>query len=141
MDEIGVRNWRKFTVLTDHSSLQWLLNFKEPESQLARWMETLSEYQFDIQHRPGKKHGNADGLSRQGPCRQCSRVDDEKLATDSKLPSKHKINLIQLQPKWTAVELSNAQRADPDLAPVINVLKSQRRPTHDEISAWSPVSR
>ena len=57
---------RKFTVRSDHSSLQWLLNFKEPESQLIWWMETLSEYQFDIQHRPGKKHSNADGLSRQG---------------------------------------------------------------------------
>ena len=127
---------RKFTVRTDHSSLQWLLNFKEPESQLARWMEMLSEYQFDIQHRPDKKHGNADGLSRQGPCRQCGRVDDENLASDSKLSPKHKINLVQLQPKWTAEELSNAQRADPDLAPVINALESQRRPTHDEISAW-----
>ena len=36
--------WRKFTVHTDLSSLQWLLNFKEPEGQLTRWMETLSEY-------------------------------------------------------------------------------------------------
>ena len=117
---------RKFTVRTDHSSIQWLLNFKEPEGQLARWMETLSEYQTDIQHRPGKKHGNADGLFRQGPCRQCGRVDDKNLAIDSKLPSKHKINLVQLQPKWTAEELCNAQRADLNLAPVINALESQR---------------
>lgn len=130
---------RKFTVRTDHSSLQWLLNFKEPEGQLARWMESLSEYQFDIQHRPGKKHGNADGLSRQGPCRQCGRIDGENLASDSKL--RHKVNLVQLQPKWTVEELSAAQRADPDLAPVITALESQRKPTQDEISTWSPASR
>ena len=104
-------------------------------------METLFEYQFDIQHRPGKKHGNADDLFRQGPCRQCGRIDDENLASYSQLPSKRKINLVQLQPKWTAKELNKAQRADPDLAPVIKVLESQRRPTHDEISARSPVSR
>ena len=72
-------------------------------------METLSEYQFNIQHWPDKKHGSANGLSRQGPCRQCGRVDAENFASDSKLPSRHKINLVQLLPKWTAEELSNAQ--------------------------------
>ena len=30
---------RTFTLRTDHSSLQWLQNFKEPEGQLARWLE------------------------------------------------------------------------------------------------------
>ena len=35
---------RRFTVRTYHSSLQWLLNFKEPEGQLGLWMDTLSEY-------------------------------------------------------------------------------------------------
>ena len=87
-------------------------------------METLSEYQFDIQHRPGKKHGNADGLSRQGPCRQCGLVDDNNCDSDNKLSSKRKINLVQLQPKWTTVELGEAQRADPDLALVIQALEN-----------------
>ena len=132
---------RRFTVRTDHSALQWLLNFKEPEGQLVRWMETLSEYQFDIQHRPGKKHGNADGLSRQSPCRQCNLVDDNNCDSDNKLSSKRKINLVQLQPKWTTVELSEAQRADPDLAFVIQALENQSRPSQEEISAGSPVAR
>ena len=35
---------RHFTIRTDHSSLQWLQNFKEPEGQLARWMEQLQEF-------------------------------------------------------------------------------------------------
>ena len=29
-----------------------------------RWLQTLANYQFTIQHRPGKKHANADALSR-----------------------------------------------------------------------------
>ena len=132
---------RKFTVRTDHSSLQWLLNFKEPEGQLTRCMETLSEYQFGIRHRPGKKHSNADGFSRQGPCRQFVCLDDDSLASDSRLPSKHKINLVQLQPKWTAEEFNKVQRTDSDIAPVIKALENQHRPTHEEISACSPVSR
>ena len=53
-----------FTVRTDHSSLTWLLRFKEPQGQLARWMEELSQYHMVVKHRAGAKHGNADALSR-----------------------------------------------------------------------------
>ena len=55
---------RQFQVRTDHNSLRWLLNFKEPDGQLARWLEELSQYDMVVSHRPGKKHENADALSR-----------------------------------------------------------------------------
>ena len=45
---------RRFLVLTDHSALQWLRNFKEPVGQMARWLERLAEYDFEIVHRAGK---------------------------------------------------------------------------------------
>ena len=60
---------KPFIVRTDHSSLRWMLNQKEPTDQLARWIQRLSTYQFTIEHRPGKKHGNADAMSRRdGKC-------------------------------------------------------------------------
>ena len=55
---------RQFTLRTDHNSLTWLTRFKLIEGQLARWLEELSQYNMVIVHRPGKKHTNADGLSR-----------------------------------------------------------------------------
>ena len=55
---------KKFLIRTDHSSLRWVTKCKTPEGQLARWLEVLSQYQFDIEYRPGRFHGNADGLSR-----------------------------------------------------------------------------
>ena len=66
-----------FTVRTDHGSLRWLLNFKNLEGQLARWNELLGTYNFDLLHRPGRLHGNADGLSRRpcGSCQYCQRVE------------------------------------------------------------------
>ncbi|CAC5414888.1 unnamed protein product [Mytilus coruscus] len=54
----------KFLLGTDHNSLRWLFNFKDPQGQLARWHKVLSQYNFDIQHRAGIKHNNADALSR-----------------------------------------------------------------------------
>ncbi|KRY19966.1 Retrovirus-related Pol polyprotein from transposon, partial [Trichinella britovi] len=38
---------RKFTVRTDHGSLTWLRNFKEPEGQVARWLQQLGEFDFE----------------------------------------------------------------------------------------------
>ncbi|GBM09386.1 Retrovirus-related Pol polyprotein from transposon 297 [Araneus ventricosus] len=32
-------NGQKFLLRTDHASLRWLLNFKEPEGQIARWIQ------------------------------------------------------------------------------------------------------
>lgn len=45
---------KEFVVRTDHSSLKWLFQFKNPEGQLARWLEILSANKFQIQHRPGE---------------------------------------------------------------------------------------
>ena len=67
---------QKVTIRTDHASLRWILNLKDPEGQLARWLEVITEYDFQVVHRPGVKHANADGLSRK-PCRQCGRGEEE----------------------------------------------------------------
>ena len=49
---------------TDHGSLRWIINVNDPWGQVARWLEALSQNSFDIQHRPGRGHQNADSLSR-----------------------------------------------------------------------------
>ena len=55
---------------------QLLKNFKDPCGQLARWLEQLQEFDFEIVHRSGIKHQNADALSRR-PCQQCQQSDNE----------------------------------------------------------------
>ena len=66
---------REFLLRTDHGSLRWLFNFREPEGQIARWLEILAPYKMKIEHRPGSKHRNADALSRR-PCNQCGIYKD-----------------------------------------------------------------
>ena len=70
---------RKFRIRTDHGALRWLMQFKHPEAQVARWIEVLDTYSFEIEYRPGRNHGNADALSRipcEGMnCVQCERME------------------------------------------------------------------
>ncbi|VDI32870.1 Hypothetical predicted protein [Mytilus galloprovincialis] len=55
---------RKCLLRTDHGSLRWIFAFKDPQGQLARWIESLSQCNFYIQHRPGTKHSKSDAMSR-----------------------------------------------------------------------------
>ena len=41
-----------FTIYNDRGALTWLQRFKEPEGQLARWLEKLQNYHFTICHCP-----------------------------------------------------------------------------------------
>ena len=58
---------RKFKIVTDHSALQWLHNFKDPDALTAHWLEKLAAFNYEVVHRPGKSIGHADGLSRIPP--------------------------------------------------------------------------
>ena len=69
---------RKFTLRTDHVAIRWLQNFKEPSGQLARWLERLSAFDFIVEHRPGRKHANADALSRRAIENKCLTVIAEE---------------------------------------------------------------
>ena len=55
---------RRFKVRSDHQALVWLFRLKEPRGKIARWLEILSQYDFAIEYRAGKKQGHCDALSR-----------------------------------------------------------------------------
>eukprot|EP00775_Hariotina_reticulata_P009673 gene9673-biopygen11573 len=42
---------QQFQLITDHRALLWLLTHKNPLGQQARWLLSLSEYQFSLVHR------------------------------------------------------------------------------------------
>ena len=65
----------KFTIFTDHKSLRYVFGQKELNMRQRRWMEMLSDYDYDIQHHAGKANVVADALSRkyhEKPKRVCS---------------------------------------------------------------------
>ena len=87
-----------FTVRTDHAALQWLMSFKEPEGQIARWLEGLAPYVFTVEHRAGVRHTNADALSRRpcapSGCRYCEKREDQEkeLRAEEERDHRHKIS-------------------------------------------------
>lgn len=54
----------KFTVITDHASLLWLMNLKDSTGRVGRWALRLQAYNFELKHRKGKHMVVADALSR-----------------------------------------------------------------------------
>ncbi|GFV18064.1 hypothetical protein TNCV_168681 [Trichonephila clavipes] len=88
---------KHFTVVTDHHSLCWLMNLKDPSGRLARWALRLQEHDFDVKYKTGKKHSDADALSR-NPVEEETETSDKFLAVT------------------TSMNLAMEQKKDQDLA-------------------------
>ncbi|GFX56117.1 hypothetical protein TNCV_3062031 [Trichonephila clavipes] len=112
---------QKFLLRKDHASLTWLMNFRNTEGQVARWIQRLNEYYFDIRHRKGSSHGNADALSRRPcpeNCRHCSRVETKydyairQITTSTATPPD----------PWSDEKVREDQMAEPDIKPLIEFI-------------------
>ena len=64
---------KRFIIRTDHKSLKWLLDWDRPNtSQYCSWVAELQNFDFQIRHRSGASHINADFMSRPIECQQCN---------------------------------------------------------------------
>ena len=136
---------RHFTIRTDHNALRWLKNFKELEGQIARWLQILSEYDFQVEHRPGKQHLNADALSR-SHCKQFGQSEQPK-ATENDYPTVLAVSTTEqgtLLPSWNIDNFRQQQPSDSSLQQMINWLGNHSLPSsfpkhvHIEVQAlWN----
>ncbi len=55
-----------------------------PDNHVARMLNFLANFQFEVQHRAATKHGNADALSR-APHVAASASATEMIGTDDKI--------------------------------------------------------
>ena len=123
---------QKFMLRTDHGSLTWLKNFKDPEGQLARWLERLQELEFDIVHRKGKVHCNADALSRL-PCCQCGQPNH-----DTTPAAEVAVAALQLPEFCESETLRQVQLADPVVGALLRGKEAGSRP---EVTAFPALSK
>lgn len=158
---------RKFLVRTDHQALKWIFTMKEPKSRVARWIEALSEFSFEIEHRSGTKHGNADGMSRCpnpwtcecknyealrcGPCKKCRRKNELMEGT---LPGrstegephnqKARVTKADLRSSTKQSPFGNTSRkqmADASIGPVYQWVERGTRPPASEVTTAGPATR
>lgn len=114
---------KRFTVRRDHGSLRWLMRFKNPEGQLARWLEVLSVFDMKIEHRPGSQHRNADALSRI-PCKQCGFTSDWERSTD----------IAHVKAESGGDTLRSLQDQDPQIKQVKDWVTNLAKPDFDVVS-------
>jgi len=55
---------KKFELRTDHHGMKYLFDQPNPNVRQARWLEVISEFDFDIVYVKGKKNCVADAVSR-----------------------------------------------------------------------------
>ena len=135
----------KFSVRTDHNALRWLMNFKSPTGQTARWLEVLGTYDVTIEFRPGLKHGNADGLSRRpcDECKQCDRIENAEQVENARRVAA--VSQAVLQEVLTNLDDENndesglqyEQRDDADISMIIRWLEEGQRPPWSQVSPES----
>ncbi|GBM69281.1 hypothetical protein AVEN_80536-1 [Araneus ventricosus] len=110
----------------------------EPEGQIARWIQRLQEYDFEIQHRKETSHGNADALSRR-PCKECCKhcTNAEK---KFEMETDISVKVLTTEDAWSSSEVQKAQLEDPAIRPILEKkLNSEDRPSWQEIAPESPA--
>ena len=118
----------EIVIVTDHHALCWLLSKKDLAGRLARWALLIQGEHIQIVHKSGKKHTDADALSRYPISGGNAEVDEENgnyiplcaLNTGETSGVNERLNLSKV---------AEAQRLDVHWAGIINLLLSQEKAT------------
>ena len=98
----------------------WSHSLKEPEDQVARWLEGMAEFNYEVVHRLGKQHIVME-LSR-GQCRQCGLdVHCTEFVEEEEVVMAVEASIL---PVWSNQDIRILQKADANLGTVIEWLES-----------------
>lgn len=121
---------KKFMLRTDHRALLWLLNWQKPNtSQYCLWKAELEFYDFEVVHREGKRHVNADAVSRIGQCQQCAlKHEDPKFKTNVKVYQQSELGEEDVETDRVLLlaemeHLYREQQADEGIKQVLSLLQ------------------
>ena len=116
-----------FVLITDHCPLTWLKTVKDPSGRIARWLLTLSEYHWDIQHKSGKTHRNADALSRSVTTESSRPFSDATVDVDrlkEMLPPT--VGAVGVVPQWSHDDMARLQAEDSLIGKVLECLPGNK---------------
>lgn len=115
----GVQHFRQyligqdFTIYCDQKSLSYVLNLKDHNSRIARWVMTLQSYSYKVVHKPGKLNFMADYLSRLKTNETINYINSE----NNNLEAFKLVNLSQ-------TDLIIEQKGDPQCKKIVRKLNT-----------------
>uniref|UniRef100_A0A7N8YIE6 Gypsy retrotransposon integrase-like protein 1 n=1 Tax=Mastacembelus armatus TaxID=205130 RepID=A0A7N8YIE6_9TELE len=156
-----------FTVYSDNNPLTYILSTAKLNATTSRWVAELADFHFTIKYKPGKENGDADALSRM-PLDVETLIKDysKELTPDTIAATIHAIEVQRESPAaWTLSsaaamsvtvegesvnasirpipkeQLSEAQKTDPIIGPVLQWKQVGSRPRFRELKAFSPKTK
>lgn len=109
--------YRMFTVVTDHSALQWVMFSTKTTGRLIRWALRLQKFDFVIEYRKGKLNAASDALSRM------SNVPAYNVFTSLKNEVDFPI---------TAMDLWEEQHKDPEIQKIFKGIAENKQDTPEQ---------
>jgi hypothetical protein len=65
---------QRFTLETDHNNLRWIMNIKNPQGRLARWITRLTAFDVEFVYRKGECNEVADCVSRNSLAARLAKI-------------------------------------------------------------------
>ncbi|XP_018378045.1 PREDICTED: uncharacterized protein LOC108770817 [Trachymyrmex cornetzi] len=115
------------------------MSFNNLEGQLARWLERLQAYDFEVLYRKGLAHGNADGLSRR-PCEDFGCQYCGKVEAKEALKQENLIARISLSEENSEI-WRKEQLEDPNISIFLLSKETGERPAWREIASRDVLQR
>jgi hypothetical protein len=123
----------KFRWRTDNSAIKYIKTMECPSGILDRWLTTLSDFNFQVEHRAGVKHTNADGLSRSG---HPEKPEDDEGGINA-MPTFKQRHLFT----HTRDEVRNLQEEDEEIGPIKAWVRNKINPSKMDTSALSRIGK
>ena len=129
---------KPFRWRTDNSALKYIKTMECPSGIIERWLGTLADFPFEVEHRAGTKHVNADALSRFGYATEMAEDEHEVCAIQDSQPGlARQSRLITL----SGDEMRKAQEEDEDLKLVRMWIESNSYPSKLEVKSLSTTGK
>ena len=114
---------RRFVLRTDHRALLQIKTMDPPMGAIGRWLDCISNFDFQVVYRKGSQHGNADALSR------ADFIPSEHTVEDTG----EQVSAIHL-PCSRREQLVKQQLEDRSLKVVHQWIRQNRTPSKSELS-------
>ncbi len=137
-----LRHAERFRWRTDNDALRYCQTLEPPSSIIDRWLTSMADFNFRVEHRAGAKHTNADGLSRYGyPEREPTSRRTILAAGPSMEGDQTGEKDSFARPQLGAEEIRKLQREDEDVAKARRWVHQQAPPDHFTVRGLSRIGQ